>query len=290
MVQGLTHDPIQEDGEVNGQTQSQGGIQMMRRKLFSLVGIVLLVLAGACAKKEEQPKPEEMAPAAQAVAPLDTATAATIGGKVILEGAPPPNKVINMKADPKCAALHKTPSYFETVVVGPGGALQNVFVYVKEGLGNRTFPVPQEPVVLDQEGCHYTPHVFGVRAGQPIKIVNSDPTLHNIHPQPTKNPGFNIAQPVKGMESIKTFNTPEVMIPVKCDVHGWMSCYIGVMNHPYFAVSGQDGNFTLSRLPPGTYLIEAWHEKYGTQTQSVTVGPKETKEIQFTFKASAPAA
>jgi hypothetical protein len=126
--------------------------------------------------------------------------------------------------------------------------------------------------------------VFGVRVGQPLEIVNSDPTLHNIHAIPTGNQEFNTGQPIQGMKFTHTFTSPEVMVPFKCDVHGWMNAYAGVVAHPYFAVTGADGTFSLNKLPAGTYTVEAWHEKLGTQTQSITLGEKQTSDIAFTFK------
>jgi hypothetical protein len=146
--------------------------------------------------------------------------------------------------------------------------------------------VPSEPVVLDQKGCHYQPHIFGVQVGQPVQIVNSDSTLHNVHGVAKVNSEFNTGQPIQGMKFTHTFSAKEVMVPFKCDVHGWMNAYAGVLDHPYFAVSAADGTFTLKGLPPGTYTIEAWHEKLGTQMQSVTIGAKETKDVAFTFKAA----
>jgi hypothetical protein len=137
-------------------------------------------------------------------------------------------------------------------------------------------------VTLDQTGCHYVPHVLAIQVGQPLVIKNSDGILHNINTQPSQNRGFNISQPVE-METEREFNTAEVMIPVKCDVHGWMEAYIGVQDHPYAAISGTDGTFSLENLPAGDYVIEAWHESFGTQTQNVTVGAQETQEITFTF-------
>jgi hypothetical protein len=138
--------------------------------------------------------------------------------------------------------------------------------------------------------CRYHPHVFGMRVNQPLTIVNSDPTLHNIHAIPKANKEFNNGQPIQGMKMTHTWETKEVMVPFKCDVHGWMNAYVGVLDHPYFQVTGKDGKFDLKTVPPGTYTIEAWHEKLGAMTQSVTLGPKATKEITFTFKASGPAA
>ena len=166
------------------------------------------------------------------------------------------------------------------------GTLRNVFVYVKTGLEGKSYEVPSEPIVVDQNGCHYNPHVQGMMAGQGIKILNSDDTLHNIHAQPTINKPFNVAMPKYLKEREETFTEPEIMVPIKCDVHSWMSSYVGVVANPFFAVTGKDGAFDLSKLPAGTYTLEAWHEKYGTQTQQVTVGDGESQEISFTFSAS----
>jgi hypothetical protein len=131
------------------------------------------------------------------------------------------------------------------------------------------------------------PHVFGIQVGQPLEVLNSDPTLHNIHAVPRDNREFNRGQAITGQRDRFTFTTKEVMVPFKCDVHGWMNAYVGVLDHPYFAVSGADGTFSIKSLPPGTYTIEAWHEKLGTMTQTVTIGAKETKDLGFTFKVPA---
>lgn len=216
-----------------------------------------------------------------AAAPAD---AATITGLVKFEGAPPAMPNIPMGADPSCTAAHPTPVKAQDVVVGADGSLANVFVYVKDY--NGPTPAPAGPAMLDQVGCQYTPHVSGVQVGQTLNIKNSDPTLHNVHALAKANKEFNVGQPVQGMVTEKKFDKPEVMIRVKCDVHGWMSSYIGVLSHPFFGTSSEAGAFTIANLPPGTYTLEAWHEKFGTQTQQVTVGAKETKPINFTFKAS----
>jgi plastocyanin len=157
-------------------------------------------------------------------------------------------------------------------------------VYVKDGLGNLKFPVPTTPVVLDQKGCAYTPRVFGIQVGQPLDIVNSDETLHNVHAMPAANREFNRGQALLGMKYTTVFTTPEVMLPFKCDVHRWMNAWVGVLEHPFYAVSSSGGAFAIRGLPPGTYTIEAWHEKLGTQTQTVTVGAKESATISFSFK------
>jgi plastocyanin len=173
-----------------------------------------------------------------------------------------------------------------TFLVKDGG-LDNVFVYVKDGLGNYYFEVPTETVKLDQHGCRYQPHVFGIRVGQPLEIVNSDATMHNVHAMPQVNQEFNFAQQIAGMKNQKAFTAKEVMVRFKCDVHGWMSAFAGVLDHPYFAVTSGGGRFELKNLPAGTYTIEAWHERLGTQSQKVTIGEKETKDVSFAFKPAA---
>jgi len=221
--------------------------------------------------------------AAQAAAPaVDPAIAATISGTVSFTGTAPAGTPIDMSEEPICAEKHTTDPMIQDVRVGDGGGLADVFVYVKQGLGDRTFPTPTTPVVLDQNGCEYTPHVIGVMVGQDLTIRNSDALLHNINTQAELNRGFNVSQP-RAMESDKQFNTAEIMIPVKCDVHGWMSAYIGVMDSPFHAVSAGNGAFTISGLPPGEYVIEAWHPTLGVSTQTVTVGDAETGTADFSF-------
>lgn len=258
------------------------------KNLKTVLGACLL-LAGlaACGGSKEEPAPASPAAGggAAGATPFDPATGtATVGGKVSFEGAPPPAAQIKMNADPVCMSLHKEPVYSEEVVVADG-KLGNVFVYVKEGLEKYTFTPPADPATIDQKGCHYLPHVGGMMVNQKLKIINSDSTLHNIHCWAEKNPQFNTGQPVP-MTTEKSFAVPEVLIHFKCDVHKWMSAYLAVLPHPYYGITGRDGGFTLKNLPPGDYVIEAWHEKYGTQTQKVTVADKDSKEVSFSFKAT----
>jgi plastocyanin len=189
-----------------------------------------------------------------------------------------------MDSDPLC--MPEGPQTSEVLIVGPGNGLQNAFVYVKDGLGaEHKFTAPQTPVVLDQKGCKYTPHVFGVQVGQPVIIVNSDPTLHNVHAVPKANAEFNFGQAMKGMKTTRMFDKPEVMVPFRCDVHGWMASYGGVLEHPYYAVSNADGTFEIKGLPAGTYTIEVWHEQLGTQTTKVTVDGKTSAMANVAFKS-----
>ena len=216
--------------------------------------------------------------------PVDPATAGTITGHITFRGTPPPDAPIAMTTDAYCTAATKgTTPREETYIVGPKGGLANVFVYVKSGLGNYSYPVPSTPVVIDQKNCRYAPHVFGIRIGQPLEILNSDATLHNIHGMAQVNDEFNTAEPVEHMKTMHVFTAPEVMLPIKCDVHRWMHAYVGVMPNPYFAVTGADGTFTIDTLPPGHYVLAAWHEKLGEQTMDVTVEPKQTRDVAFTF-------
>ena len=218
--------------------------------------------------------------------PVDAATAGNIAGSVVFEGTAPSMDAIDMSSESVCAAKHASTPMIEEVVVNGNGTLANVFVYVKEGLESLQFPTPGA-VLLDQNGCVYLPHVLGVMAGQDITIKNSDGLLHNINASPAEQRGFNTSQPV-AMETTRAFGTAEVMVPLRCDVHGWMNAYVGVLDHPYHSVSNGSGAFSLSTLPPGDYVIEAWHERYGTQTQNVTVTTGQTAEVTFTFSPSMP--
>jgi hypothetical protein len=208
---------------------------------------------------------------------------ASVKGIVKFEGTVPKPKPISMSADPSCAKQHPAPVLAQEVMTDSKGDLENVVVFVSEGLGDRTFDAPTQPVVVEQKGCLYTPHVLAMRANQPLHVVNDDPTSHNIHPTPANNREWNKAEP-PGTSLDESFAREEIAIPVKCNVHPWMHGYVAVFKHPYFAVTGKDGSFDLSSLPPGTYTIKAWHEKLGTSTQTITISANETNEINFVFK------
>ena len=251
---------------------------MQHRTLWAFASVLILAAAAACGGGSEAPAEAPAEPAAPA---FDPATAGNVTGSIMLEGEAPAAEMIRMNSDPVCVK-EATDTETDYYVVGDGGGLGNVFVYVKSGLEG-SFPPASDTLILDQQGCRYTPHVFGIQAGQTLQIVNSDPTLHNIHATPANNPEFNAGQPIQGMTLERTFENVEIMVPFKCDVHGWMNAYVGVLDHPYFAVTGDDGNFDISELPPGDYVVEAWHEELGTQTQNVTVGEGGTAEVSFTF-------
>ena len=275
---------------------------MSLRKYLNLLFILMLALAIACGKGKEVVDEADLGEDDGALQTSDTAStaggetaatpaataavdpnAATIAGLVKFEGAPVKNPPTPMSADPFCASQHPTTPTAEDAVVGAAGELANVIVYVKNAPAG-SYPAPA-PAVLDQKGCQYVPHVSVAQVGQPIQIKNSDATLHNVHALPEVNNAFNEGQPVQGMVSTKKFDKAEVKpFRIKCDVHGWMKSWMAVLPHPFHGVSQMNGTFNIANLPPGTYTLVAWHEKYGTQEQAVTVGAKEQKQVTFTFK------
>jgi plastocyanin len=216
---------------------------------------------------------------------VDPATAGSLSGKVLFKGTPPARETFKMGTDTVCQQSGGPNPQSEAILVGADGAIKNVFVYIKDGVDPAySFDVPSTPVALDQKGCIYTPRVIGVRAGQTIEVINSDATLHNVHAIPKTNQEFNHPQSKVGDKLTKVFTVPEVMVRFKCDVHGWMSSYVGVMATPFFAVTGDDGSFDIKGLPPGTYTVEAWHEKLGTQTTKVTVAEHQAQTAAFSFE------
>ena len=214
--------------------------------------------------------------------------ASTVTGTITFTGKPPALKPLAMDADPACAKKHSKPVPAEMLVLGSGNAMGNVIVWVSKGLpAGKKFPVPTTPVTLDQKGCVYVPHAMGIMVGQAYRILNSDGILHNVHTLPKINPSFNRAMPATSKEATTTFAKPEPIFQIKCDVHPWMTAYIGVFTHPFFSATGTDGKFTISGLDPGTYEITAWHERLGTQTASVTVAASGTKTQDFKFAVPA---
>ncbi len=210
----------------------------------------------------------------------------SITGTVTFDGKAPALKPIAMDADPVCAKKHSGPVANEMLVLGNGNTMGNIMVWVSKGLpAGKTWPAPKTPVVLDQNGCMYKPHVMGIMVGQTYKILNSDGVLHNVHTLPNINPAFNRAMPPTIKEASTSFSKEEGVFHIKCDVHPWMSAYIAVFTHPFFSVTSSDGKYTISGLDPGTYVITAWHERLGTQTATVTVGASDTKTQNFKFAA-----
>ena len=246
----------------------------------ALLGLVLLAGCGKKESAEEQPAASNApASAAAPATPIDPATAASVSGTVKLDGEAPKAAKIDMSQDPACKGTNMAEN-----VMASGGHLSNVFVYVKEGLGNRTFDTPKEAITLDQSGCKYHPHVMGVVVGQTIKIVNSDPTTHNIHPTPKDSREWNESQPPQAAPLEKTFAREEIMLPVKCNQHPWMRMFVNVTKSPFYAVTGPDGKFEIKGLPPGDYTIAFVHEKLGEQDMKVTLAAKDTKTVDATFK------
>jgi plastocyanin len=250
-----------------------------RRARSAAALMIAVALASACGSNAP-------GPAAGATTALDPATTGTVRGRVTLDGPPPVATTVRMDGDKTCAtfapgAIRAT----ETYVVGTDAGLANVFVHVTHGLEGRSFPPPPQPVVLDQQKCWYVPRVVGVQVGQPFQVLNSDPLLHNVRANSEVNEPFDQGQPVQGMRYSHTFSTAEVMVPMKCDVHAWMRAWVGVVNHPYFAVTGADGAFALPGLPAGTYTVEAWHEAAGTQSGTVTVTAQGSATMSLSFKA-----
>lgn len=250
------------------------------------VTVVTLIISGCGGDSGSDPStPAPAASTSEATADAAPLGSASITGSISFSGTAPTRARI--RQDRECTALHEAPVLSQTVIVNENGTLKNVFVYIKDGLGDRTFAVPAEEVVMDQNGCVYAPHVFGIQVGQTLKILNSDPFMHNLHTLPEKNRSANVAMPKQGDERKQTFRVAEVMVKIKCDVHPWMNAYAGILDHSYFDVSGDDGAFTIDELPAGTYTIEAWHEEYGVATQTVTIGDDEATTIEFDFGAGA---
>ena len=206
----------------------------------------------------------------------------SITGTITFEGKAPKMKPLRLDADPICVVNNEIAPKKEWLILDENKGVKNVLVFVTEGL-NIDYSPPEEPVVIDQKGCIYSPHVLGIMAGQQLDILNNDGTLHNIHALPKVNKEFNKAQPRSKKKLSVKFEKPEAPFKVKCDVHPWMGAYIGVFDHPCFAVSGDDGTYIISDLKPGEYVIEAWHEKLGSQTANVTVSDSAAHQ-NFTFK------
>jgi plastocyanin len=254
------------------------------KQLVSAMGIAAFVwFAGGCKNSANPSESASAATSTSAYTQVDYKTSGTISGTIKLAKKAPPRIEIDMAQDPACS-LSADANYSEQYVV-KDGMVQNVFVYVKDGLGNRVYPAPSTPVVLDQKGCRYVPHVIGVQVGQPVEFTNSDPTMHNIHTtaETPVNPEVDISQPPKGGTTQRVFVKPELMVPVRCNNHPWMNAFINVSPNPFYAISDGDGHFEIRGLPPGTYTVVADHEVMGQQTMQVTVATKQTATADFTY-------
>ncbi len=209
-----------------------------------------------------------------------------ISGKIYFHGKAPELRPILMDKDPVCASEQPETVLPEDGRVNSNGTLPNAFVYISKGTGNLTVPAPPNSVTLTQKGCFYQPHVLGIQVGQPLQVVTVDPTAHNIHVSATKgNRDWNVTQQ-PGTTSVNTkFSKPAVMVPVHCNIHPWMEAFIGVVTNPYFAVTGEDGSFTIKNVPPGDYTLSVWTSTFGTQEHAVTVRAGESASADFTFTA-----
>lgn len=207
----------------------------------------------------------------------------TISGTIKYEGAVPEARLIHMDADPICYAVNKGNVHSQSIILGDNNTLGNVFVYIKSGLPNTHYPSPSAVAIINQGGCNYSPHVIGVLVGQKVKFLNPDGTLHNVHAICKINPEFNASMPDFRKELTVSFDKPEFMFPVRCDVHPWMQAWMAVMQHPFFDVTGSEGTFEIKNIPAGTYVIEAWHERLESKTATVTIKDGEVQKLDFTF-------
>ncbi|MYA09351.1 MAG: TonB-dependent receptor [Holophagales bacterium] len=252
----------------------------LRPALSTALLLFALVLAG-CASEAPEDSGGDAASAPEAV-PTEPLGSSSIAGSVRFEGELPNLPALNMDADPACAAKHSGPVYPEILAVDDQAGLANVLVYVADNVPQGPYP-PAEPPVIDQQGCRYTPRVAGIMVGQELKVLNSDELLHNVHSLSEVNRPFNRAMPAAIKQATFSFTDEEPAFRIKCDVHPWMSSYVGVFSHPYFAVSGPDGSFEIPGLPAGTYTIEAWHERLGTMRSGVTLLDGLTATVDLTF-------
>jgi plastocyanin len=253
-----------------------------KRSQLSVLLLAIAVLAGCNSKTKTAP--ESAATPAPVYFKVDPSTAGVVQGKIRFTGKKPALKPIDMSEEPACVEAHHGRAYDESVAVNPKGTLANVFVYIKGGLEGKTFEVPADPVVIDQQGCWFHPRVLGIQVGQTLRVINSDPVTHNIHPLAQINREWNHSQGEGDPPLARKFLKPEIMIRVKCNIHRWMHAFIGVVDNPYFAVTGGDGSYEIRNLPPGNYVIGVWQETLGTQEQKVTIPPLGKITASFTFK------
>lgn len=215
----------------------------------------------------------------------DQAASGQISGTVRFEGTPPKPALLSMGGDRNCEAAHPAPAYSEDGEVNSNGTLPNVFIFIKRGLPESRSAPPAAPVIVDQRGCMFVPHVVGVMVGQPLRVLNSDPTTHNVQTISKANRSHNQSQQPGAAPIVWRFNHPEIMIRLKCNVHPWMSAHIGVTTNPFYAVTGPTGTFAIKGLSPGHYTLEAWTATFGTEDKDVTVQPGQAVTVDFTFRS-----
>ncbi len=242
------------------------------------VGALFALLIGCDSRPSKPPRQPT---------PLDLSTVGTISGTIHFEGPVPEQSVVQLGGWSECAAQHEGTVYADDVIV-TNGKLQNAVVYIKDGLGERVFAVPEEPVENDQQGCIFLPRIMALQVDQPVRYLNSDPMAHNVHGRPQNSSAWNFSLGLKGTSRSITIDAEEVGIEVKCDIHGWMRGYVSVFDHPYFARSAQDGTFRLHNVPPGTYTIAAWHERFGTVSQQIALPERGEAEVGLTFPSDPP--
>jgi hypothetical protein len=255
------------------------------------IKFLFVMLAGslaitACSRQDKPAAPaakHPMEPLIPAFHP-DPATVGSVSGSIRFSGKMPAAKPIDMSEDPACVAAHHGKPVDESLLVSPKGGLANAFVYVKSGLEGKRFDTPSAPATIDQNGCWFRPRVLGIQTSQMLQVVNSDPVTHNIHPMAQINREWNHSQGAGDAPLARKFIKPEVMIRVKCNIHSWMHAFIGVVDNPYFAVSKEDGSFTIENLPPGTYTLGIWHEDLGTEERTITVAPHQIARLDLTLK------
>jgi plastocyanin len=262
----------------------------MKTNLFRSASTLLFaatLMTGCNSKPTETSatKPAATTATAEPVFTVDAATAGSVSGTIKYTGAKPKPKLIDMSSDPACVAAHKGKAMDESLVVGVKGGLGNAFVFIEKGLEGKHFATPTAGVTIDQAGCWFRPRVLGLHVGQTLDVVNSDPVTHNIHPMAVTNREWNHSQGPGDPAMHRTFSKQEIMIPVKCNIHDWMHAFIGVVDHPYFATTKDDGSFTLPNLPPGTYTVTAWHETLGRQSTTITVAASGKAEANLAFAA-----
>jgi plastocyanin len=258
---------------------------MISNRLLCLVSVLTAILLVGQGQQGRAEPAEAAASASQQVATPDQAAMGEVTGRIFFAGTRPELSRIAMDNDPFCEAAHSEPLFAEDGKVNNDGTVPNGLVYVKQGAEKYSFPIPARPVVLDQKGCLFKPHVLGIMAGQELRVLSSDATIHNVHAMVKANRGWNVTQMAGGAPLREKFAQPEITIPLESNLHSWMKAYIGVTQNPFYAVTGKDGTFTIKGLPEGSYTLEAWTATFGRQQQLVRVKANEATTVNFTFKS-----